>query len=47
VLAPHENNCLLNPAHAEFGRVIVWDLEPLTYDARMFEKRTHRAPKKS
>ena len=47
VLAPHENNCLINPAHAEFGRVVVRDLEPLTYDTRMFDKRTHRAPKKS
>ena len=47
VLAPHENNCLLNPAHPEFGRVIVRDLEPLTYDPRMFERRTHRARKKS
>ena len=47
VLAPHEKNCLINPAHAEFGRIIVRDLEPLTYDTRMFEKRTHRAPKKS
>ena len=47
VLAPHENNCLLNPAHADFGRVVVRDLEPLNYDERMFEKRAHRAPKKS
>ena len=47
VLAPHENNCLINPAHAEFGRIIVRDLEPLNYDPRMFDKRTHRAPKKS
>lgn len=47
VLAPQENNCLLNPAHADFGRVVVRDSEPLNYDERMFEKRTHRAPKKS
>ena len=47
VLAPHENNCLLNPAHADFGRVVVRDLEPLNYDERMFEKRAHRAPRKS
>ena len=47
VLAPYENNCLINPAHAEFSRIVVRDLEPLTYDTRMFDKRTHRAPKKS
>ena len=47
VLAPHENNCLINPVHAEFSRIVVRDLEPLTYDTRMFEKRTHRARKKS
>ena len=47
VLAPHENNCLINPAHPEFGRIAVHELEPLNYDERMFEKRAHRAPKKS
>jgi RES domain-containing protein len=47
VLAPHEKNCLINPAHAEFSRIVVRDLEPLAYDTRMFEKRTHRARKKS
>ncbi len=38
VLAPRENNCLINPIHPEFGRIVAWDLEPLTYDTRMFEK---------
>ena len=47
VLAPRENNCLINPAHPEFSRIVVRDPEPLTYDTRMFEKRTHRARKKS
>ena len=47
ILAPHENNCLINPAHAGFGRIVVRELEPLNYDERMFEKRVHRAPKKS
>ena len=47
VLAPYENNCLINPAHAEFSRIVSRDLEPLTYDTRMFEKRSHRAGKKS
>jgi RES domain-containing protein len=44
VLAPRESNCLINPAQAEFSRIVVRGLEPLSYDTRMFEKRTHRAP---
>ena len=47
VLAPREKNCLINPAHAEFSRIVIRDLEPLTYDTRMFENRTHRARKNS
>ena len=47
VFAPLENNRLINPAHPEFGRIAVRELEPLNYDERMFEKRAHRAPKKS
>lgn len=47
VLAPHEYNCLVNPAHAEFGRIVVRELEPLSYDSRMFGKRVHRARKGS
>ncbi len=43
VLAPHEKNCLINPAHAGFSRIVVRDLEPLTYDTRMFDKRTHKS----
>jgi len=35
-LAPHENNWLLNPQHANFRRVTVSSPEPLSYDARMF-----------
>jgi len=46
VLAPHENNCLINPDHREFRRIAVRELEPLNYDERMFEKRAHRAAKK-
>lgn len=36
VLAPREHNWLLNPAHAEFAKLVVRKLEPLSYDARMF-----------
>jgi RES domain-containing protein len=39
VLAPRENNCLINPTHPECKRIVVRDLEPLTYDPRMFSKR--------
>jgi RES domain-containing protein len=42
VLAPSENNCLMNPAHAEYKKIVVRDLEPLKYDARMFHKKRHR-----
>jgi RES domain-containing protein len=36
VLAPSENNCLINPGHADFKRMKVLELEPLNYDPRMF-----------
>ena len=37
-LAPHENNWLLNPHHAGFHRIVVWGIEPLSYDPRMFAR---------
>ena len=42
VLAPSENNCLINPAHPEFRRVAIRDTEPLNYDPRMFARRRQR-----
>lgn len=36
VLAPQENNLLINPAHADFAKIAVHPLQPLRYDARMF-----------
>jgi RES domain-containing protein len=39
VLAPNERNVLINPKHAEFSLVAVSELEPLSYDARMFAGR--------
>ncbi|MGC2108614.1 MAG: RES family NAD+ phosphorylase [Candidatus Korobacteraceae bacterium] len=39
VLAPAENNFLINPAHPEYKRIKILDLEPLRYDPRMFQKR--------
>lgn len=36
VLAPYENNCLINPAHPAFGRIVIQAPEPVAYDPRMF-----------
>jgi RES domain-containing protein len=41
-LAPHENNWLLNPQHKAFGKVGIFDPEPLVYDSRMFAPRRGR-----
>ena len=41
VLAPNESNCLLNPEHPDFKKIVVRQAEPLSYDPRMFGK--HRA----
>jgi RES domain-containing protein len=43
ILAPDENNWLINPAHTAYRRIVVRELEPLSYDPRMFRKRrSHR-----
>lgn len=42
VLAPSENNCLINPAHPDFKKIAVRAAEPLNYDLRMFSKRSKR-----
>jgi RES domain-containing protein len=42
VLAPQEHNCLLNPAHPEFRRIVIREPEPRAYDPRMFAKRARR-----
>jgi RES domain-containing protein len=36
VLAPEENNLLINPAHPDFTKVAIHALQPLHYDPRMF-----------
>ena len=36
VFAPSEYNWLINPAHSEFRRIVVRELEPVGYDPRMF-----------
>lgn len=43
-LAVHEDNWLINPQHAEFGKITVHAAEPLRYDPRMLQ-RTPRRPK--
>ena len=35
-LAVNENNWLINPQHAVFGRIVLHAPEPLRYDPRMF-----------
>ena len=41
-LAPGENNCLINPAHPDFKKIVVRELETLRYDSRMFGKQPTR-----
>jgi RES domain-containing protein len=36
VLAPEENNLLINPTHPDFARIAIHPLQPLHYDPRMF-----------
>ena len=42
VLAPHENNWLINPQHPEFKQITLEAVEPLHYDPRMFRPRSRR-----
>ena len=42
VLAPAEHNCLINPAHPDYKRIAVLELEPLSYDQRMFARKRGR-----
>jgi RES domain-containing protein len=37
VLAPREQNCLINPQHPDYRRMVHQVLEPLHYDLRMFQ----------
>jgi len=42
-LVPRENNCLINPGHRDYKKIVERTLEPLDYDPRMFGKRrSHR-----
>jgi RES domain-containing protein len=42
VLAPNENNCLISPAHPDFNKIVVQEIEELKYDPRLFRKRQRR-----
>jgi len=42
VLAPGENNCLINPTHPDYRKITVRDLENLNYDPRMFRMQPSR-----
>ena len=46
VLAPGENNFLINPAHPDYTRIAVRELERLNYDPRMFGKNRSRQHRK-
>ncbi len=48
VVAPEENNCLINPEHADFKRIVMRGVAPVSYDPRMFVKqRTQRRERRS
>lgn len=46
VLAPAESNCLLNPDHSDFKRIVVNRPQPLSYDQRMFATRGARSKRR-
>jgi RES domain-containing protein len=47
VLAPSENNWLINPEHSDYKRVDIREIGPLNYDPRMFTKQiSHRRRKR-
>ena len=48
VVAPAENNCLINPGHPDCKRIVVREVLPISYDPRMFAKqRTHRRERRA
>jgi RES domain-containing protein len=47
VLAPAENNCLINPTHPDYKKMSFLELEPLNYDPRMFGKRSRHTGRRS
>ena len=48
VAAADEHNCLINPRHPDYKRIVVRAVAPLSYDPRMFAKQhRHRRERKS
>ena len=43
VLAPSENNCLINPAHPDSKKIAVRATEAINYDPRMFRKQRQQS----
>ena len=41
-LAVNENNWLINPQHPEFKKIVLNVAEPLSYDPRMFRRRSRQ-----
>ena len=46
VVAPDENNWLLNPQHSDFAKIVLGELESLSYDPRMFGHEMGRVKKR-
>jgi RES domain-containing protein len=46
VIAPGENNCLINPQHSDFKTIRIAPVQALTYDLRMFGKHHGRSSKR-
>jgi RES domain-containing protein len=47
VLAPNENNCLINPEHPGYKSIVVRGVAPLSYDPRMFAKESGHRTRRS
>jgi RES domain-containing protein len=46
VLAPAENNWLINPGHSDYKKIGIHEAAPLNYDPRMFVKKTGHGRRK-
>jgi RES domain-containing protein len=46
VLAPAENNWLINPEHPDYKRIEMHEVAPLNHDPRMFVKQTGHGRRK-
>jgi len=47
ILAPQENNCLLNPEHADFKKISMVEIEPLSYDSRRIGERQRHGKRRN